>query len=222
MVDKLLKGFSQFRKDAYEGQNPLMPRLVEEGQSPEYFIISCIDSRSNPGTIFRPKPGTFMAHKAMGAIVRPYKKGTALSAALQFSITFNNVRKIILLGHTGCSAIKALIDKIEDPEIASFIEVAQEGLQKARVCCGEHCQPNELLRHAEEQILLQSLANLKTYPSVATALKERRLTIVSLMFDMESGNLMAYNAVTNKFEPITDYALIPSSDTEESKRTFNA
>ena len=92
--ERLLLGFRKFRKDTYEGLGALMPRLVQQGQKPDYFIISCIDSRSNPGTIFRAPPGTFFAHKAMGAIVRPYKQGTALSAALQFAIKYNQVEKI--------------------------------------------------------------------------------------------------------------------------------
>ncbi len=73
MANLLLKGFKMFRKENYEG-NTLMKRLVKDGQSPDYFIISCIDSRSNPGTIFRPEPGTFFAHKAMARSSAPIKK----------------------------------------------------------------------------------------------------------------------------------------------------
>jgi carbonic anhydrase len=68
MTETLLKGFREFCADAYDSESNVMGKLVEGGQHPEYFIISCIDSRSNPGTIFRPAPGTFMAYKAIGAI----------------------------------------------------------------------------------------------------------------------------------------------------------
>ena len=123
--DHLLRGFAAFRENTYKGKDALMPRLIEEGQKPDFFIISCIDSRSNAGPIFQSPPGTFFSHKAMGAIVRPYKQGTALAAALQFAINYNNVRKIIVLGHTGCGAIKALVENLEDDEIAIFIAVAK-------------------------------------------------------------------------------------------------
>ncbi len=205
MTEDLLKGFRQFRQETYEGHAPLMPRLVEEGQSPDYFIISCIDSRSNPGMIFRPQAGTFFAHKAMGAIVRPYKKGTALAAALQFALEYNKVKEIILLGHTGCGAIKALVEKIDDEEISSFIDVAQAGLEKAKTCCNGVCTHDELLRHAEEQIVLLSTKNLESYPSVQRALAEERVVIKSWLFDMESGNLLQHCVDTDAFQPITDY-----------------
>jgi carbonic anhydrase len=202
MANSLLKGFKLFRKDNYEG-NTLMKRLVKDGQSPEYFIISCIDSRSNPGTIFRPEPGTFFAHKAMGAIVRPYKKGTALAAALQFALVHNKVKEIIVLGHTGCGAIKAMVEKIEDEEISSFINVAQEGLEKAKARCSHSSTHDELLRHSEEEIVLLSAENLKSYPSVSSALAENRVVIRPWLFDMESGELFQYNTDFQEFVPLT-------------------
>lgn len=197
----LIEGFLAFRHYSYQGDAAPMPRLVEEGQSPDYFIISCIDSRSNPGTIFRPAPGTFFAHKAMGAIVRPYKQGTALAAALQFALTHNKVGKIVILGHTGCGAIKALVEQIDDPEIASFVEVARAGLDRAETLAAD--SDATLFRHAEEQIVLQSMENLKTYPSVQRALDENRLEIRAWLFEMESGEMFEYNEAANDFIEIT-------------------
>lgn len=215
MTEELLEGFKRFHEETYEGRGAVMPRLVKDGQNPDYFIISCIDSRSNPGTIFRPAPGTFFAHKAMGAIVRPYKTGTALAAALQFALIHNNVRQIVILGHTGCGAIKALVDKIDDPEISSFIDVAQTALPRAHSLCGDNPDQSTFLRKVEEQIVLQSTENLKTYPSVAKLLAEDALTISPWLFDMETGNLMAYNANKKDFEAITDYDHTKSETTHK-------
>lgn len=204
MVHELLKGFSHFRAEQYESKKALMPNLVENGQSPDYFIISCIDSRSDPGTIFCPKPGMFFAHKAMGAIVRPYKKGTALAAALQFAIEHNNTKEIIVLGHTGCGAIEALVEKIDDEEISSFIEVAKSGLEKAkRNCDAVQCSHDELLRHTEEQIVLESGRNLETYPSVIKAMSDNRITIRLWLFDMTEGHVLEYCKQHKEFTKIS-------------------
>jgi carbonic anhydrase len=202
MVQCLLKGFELFRKENYEG-NTLMKHLVKNGQSPNYFIISCIDSRANPGAIFRPEPGTFFAHKSMGTIVRPYEKGSALAAALQFALIHNKVKEIIVLGHTDCGAIKALINEIDDDEISSCINVARKGLEKAKLRCGRNCTHGELLHAAEEEIVLLSAENLKHYPSVATALAEGRVTIRPWIFNMELGELFHYDAGLKKFTPLT-------------------
>ena len=52
-----------------------------------------------------------------------------------------------------------LIGGIEDPEISSFLEVAKTGLSEAEKKCGDHCAPDDLQRHAEEEIVLQSVQN---------------------------------------------------------------
>lgn len=200
MPKDLLKGFDRFHNRVYRDQPELMAQLLEEGQDPDYFIISCIDSRANPGTIFDPKPGTFFAHKAMGAIVRPYQQGTALAAALQFALHYQNVKKIIVMGHTHCGAVNALINNIDDDEIASFINVAKEGVTHAREICTHGETDLELHRVAEQQIVLESIQNLKKYPSVAKASAEREIEIKGWLFDMEAGAILEYNDQTDTFE----------------------
>jgi carbonic anhydrase len=198
MPDNLIEGFKAFVTKQYEGDNPLMPFLVAEGQNPDYFIVSCIDSRSHAGVIFNTPPGTFFSHKAMGAIVRPYRSGTALAAALQFALEYNKVKTIILLGHTSCGAVKALIEDIDDPEISSFIAVAKEGLANAR----EDDESVPLQRRAEEHILRLSRRNIETYPSVKKALSENRLTIKSWLFDMHGAALFEHDDTTDEFKVI--------------------
>ncbi len=200
MVDILLDGFKKFRQKAYEGHDPIMAKLVKDGQDPDFFIISCIDSRANPGTIFNPPLGTFFAHKAMGAIVRPYHKGTALAAALQFALHYNGVKTLIVMGHTQCGAIDALIKGIADSEISSFLDVAKKGLNKAIKVCPKDEDSHLLHRTTEEQIVLESIENLKAYPSVAEALKQNKIEIKGWLFDLEEGQIYQHNRASNKFE----------------------
>lgn len=201
MTDKLIQGANEFKRYQYGEQQNLMTKLVEEGQNPKYFIISCIDSRADPGTIFRAKPGVFFAHKAMGAIVRPYKRGKALAAALQFALNYNEVDTIIVLGHTNCGAVQALTDGLEDPEIASFINVAKSAVEKAKSCCD--CK-EDLLKRTEQEVVLESTENLKKYPCVAKALEENRVNIKSWIFDIETGDLLEYAPETKKFHTLTE------------------
>jgi len=191
MSDKLLKGFKDFKSEAYEGGCTLMKELVEKGQDPEYFMISCIDSRANPGTIFAPKPGAFFAHKTMGAIIPPYEGGTELSAALQFALTYQNVTKIVVMGHTGCGAVKALVDGLDDDEIQSFVGVVKDSIRPTH-------------RETEEQVVLDSVKNLMTYPSVVKAMEEDRLMIKPWLFDMKAGDILEFNAQSEQFEVVSE------------------
>lgn len=200
MTDELVKGLAEFKRYQYAEDSSLMNKLVEEGQSPRYFIISCIDSRSNPGTIFRAKPGAFFAHKAMGAIVRPYKKGTALAAALQFALEYNKVDTIIVLGHTQCGAVKALASNLDDEEISEFINVAKHALDDAKCHCDTQ---DDILAQTEKNVVLESVQNLKDYPSVAKALQKKRVTIKPWLFDIKAGDLLEYGENAHDFEIIS-------------------
>lgn len=201
MTDNLLAGLEDFRTHHYSEEPDLMAQLVQHGQDPKYFIVSCIDSRCDPATIFNAAPGIFFAHKAMGAIVRPYHKGTALSTALQFAIKYNKVEKLIVLGHTQCGAVKALAEKLDDEEIQSFINVAKSALEKVKSCCSDH---NDILARTEEEVVLQSAENLKTYPAVRDALAAGHVEIKPWIFDIATGHISEHNPATGKFETITN------------------
>lgn len=69
MTTNLLKGFKSFHEKYYEGEAPLMKELVADGQDPDYFIISCIDSQTNPGMLFSPKPGTFFTYNEWKSLI---------------------------------------------------------------------------------------------------------------------------------------------------------
>lgn len=212
MTQDLLNGVKDFKRFHYGNKDDaLMTDLVENGQSPKYFIISCIDSRCNPGTIFRAKPGIFLAHKAMGAIIRPYKQGTALAAALQFALDYNTVDTIIVLGHTQCGAVKALVENLEDVEISSFVSVTKKALEKAKTT---YTDSEQIISETEKQVVLQGVENIKQYPSVARALSENRVKIKPWIFDIKTGDLLEHDPVKSEFISISP----PTNNHEEEPR----
>ena len=208
MTDKLLEGFEKrFLPKAYGDKGALMPELVEYGQQPDYMIISCADSRSDPGIIFDANPGIFFGFKAVGAIVRPYKPGTALAASLQYALEYLKIPNLILVGHTHCGAVKALHDNIDDTELSGFMDVMHDAMDKARqIACTddngqEYCDEETLLREAERQVLNLSAANLLGYPAVKKAVDEDRVIIERLIFDMSEGLILRYDDKSDTYHP---------------------
>lgn len=214
MTNDLIDGVKAFKKYHYNTETGLMPDLFLAGQDPKYFIVSCIDSRCNPGTIFRAPPGSFLSHKAMGAIVRPYKKGTALSAALEFALKYNKIKTIIVLGHTNCGAIKALAEDIDNEEISSFVSVAKHALARAKECHHDH---DKIIAQTEEETVLESTENLKQYPSVADALKNSKVQVKSWQFDMRTGDLREYSEENKSFDILTSQNTI--NDSRDTPKT---
>lgn len=210
MTKDLIQGARDFKRYQYDAHNKLMSELVEKGQHPEYFIISCIDSRSDPATLFRSKPGTFFSHKAMGAIVKPYEKGDTLAAAIKFAIKYNHVTKIIILGHTNCGAVNALVEGNTDEDIAGFVDIAQDALKRAEK--QNQCE-DSIHTRTEKEVVLKSIENLKTYPCVQEAMQDQTISISPWLFDMKTGNLLEYN------EQADDFIVIEYEETSSDCRT---
>jgi carbonic anhydrase len=217
MVQKLVEGFKGFKEGHY-GDEGMMHGLFENGQKPEYFIISCGDSRADPATIFKSDPGTFFGFKAIGAIVRPYSKGTALSAELSFAINKLGVDKIIVLGHTNCGAVSALVNGIDDEEIASFVKVAHQGLERAKATMAFEtaARPADLQSATEMELIHLSAQNLRTYPQVREALASGKMHIKEWLFDMQRGDLKEFNPSKGTFESMIEHpswaTMAPSGD----------
>lgn len=217
----LTEGFQKFVRapGRYDNGRGQMDMLVKDGQKPGYFVIACIDSRGNPANIFSAEPGNFFTHMSMGAIVRPYVKGYALSAALQFAIKYMNVRNIVLCGHTQCGAVQALVQGLEDDEISSFLEVVQNSKDKAiETCKAQNCM-DKLLEESERQLVIDSLKNLKEYPAVREALDAGTLTIMPWIFNMRDGALLEY-AESSDERPAGFYKLVGTSDDEDEIGEF--
>lgn len=71
-------------------------------------MLSCSDSRVAPELIFDCHPGEVFVVRNAGNSVEPFGV-----ASLEHAITALGVRLIMVVGHSGCGAIKAAIETVE-------------------------------------------------------------------------------------------------------------
>ena len=111
-LQKILRGYSQFRKKYATGDQSIMQYLATHGQKPETMVIACCDSRVDPSLILQCDPGDLFVVRNVANIVPPYEcdeKHHGTSAALEFGVCYLQVKHIIILGHSQCGGIDALI-----------------------------------------------------------------------------------------------------------------
>src|SRR6476620_8908289 len=112
---KMLQGYSQFRSKYASGDNSVMQYLSHYGQQPNIMVVSCCDSRVDPALILQCDPGDLFVVRNVANIIPPYEKDAmhhGTSAALEFGICFLKVKHVVLLGHSQCGGIQALLDNI--------------------------------------------------------------------------------------------------------------
>ncbi len=80
------------------------------GQNPIAVILGCSDSRVPVEIIFDQGLGDLFVIRVAGNIVAPSQVGSVEFAAAKF-----DTRLVIVLGHTGCGAIQATLEELQQP-----------------------------------------------------------------------------------------------------------
>ncbi|HYP63397.1 MAG TPA: carbonic anhydrase [Acidocella sp.] len=190
----LLAGYERFRNGYWREHEELYSSLARDGQSPPAMVIACADSRVAPEMIFDCAPGEIFVVRNVSALVPPYapddnKHGT--SAALEFAVTSLNVRSIVVMGHSRCGGIRALMqpDGSHGDFIESWMEIAKSARQ--RVCDAPDAPADFDAKcfACEQEAIRVSLSNLLTFPWIKERVQTGALTLSGIHFDVETGTL---------------------------------
>ena len=196
--DKLISGYSKFREKYAEGDDSIMKRLANHGQSPSTMIIACCDSRVDPALLMQCEPGDLFVVRNIANAVPSYLNDGAhhgTSAALEFGICYLNVSDLILLGHSQCGGIQAKISGV-NPEQDEFITrwVSEINLTSTLQDV-DKCAQNALL---------SSYENCLTYPWIKSRIEQKKLALHPWFFDIGSGEIQAYSFEEQQFNRVVD------------------
>jgi carbonic anhydrase len=201
-TNKLLTGHRRF-KGRFETDRERFVRLAEEGQKPQVLWIGCSDSRVIPEQITGAEPGQLFVMRNIANVVPPFGTGDmAVGAVIEYAILCLRVPDVVICGHTQCGGIKALeghIDLAREPHIARWVELARPAHTQV-----EASGIPEEARHLETikaNVLLQR-ENLRTYDCVREAIGAGHLTLHGWLYDLHSGDLLAYDDESGQWGPL--------------------
>jgi carbonic anhydrase len=163
-------------------------------------MITCSDSRIDPNLVTQTKPGELFVVRNAGNIIPPFGASRGgEEAAIEFAIEGLNVSNIVICGHSYCGAMSALLDNVNLdalPSVKAWLGHAQA--TKKRV--DSKPEKATLLETVEENVLVQA-DNLKTHPSVSSAVRSGKVKIFGWVYDFEHGSITVYDPKDNKFIP---------------------
>jgi len=190
-MDSLLAGYTRFRQDRWPERRRLFETLADAGQAPRALVISCADSRVDPGMIFDAAPGELFIVRNVANLVPPYAPDGAYhgtSAAIEFAVRVLQVPDVMVMGHAMCGGVKALLEGAPAEAsdfIAPWIRIAEPARDRAlartdgtdrQLCC-------------EQETVRLTLDNLLTFPWIADRVASGRLNLQGGHFDIRSGEL---------------------------------
>lgn len=206
-IEKFITGFKQFQHQ-YFGENSELFDRLKKVQQPKTLIISCCDSRVDPAILTSSEPGDLFVVRNVANLVPPCEAGGGhhgVSAALEFGVCSLGVEHIIVLGHSQCGGIRALMEDSygsgEGGFIAKWMNIAAPAREKIRKDLPH--KSIELQSYACEQAaILQSLENLLTFPWIAQRVNKGALSLHGWYFDISQGELLGYDVITQTFIPL--------------------
>ena len=208
-MQQLLDGVHRFRQDEFGKYKAMFKRLSRHGQKPHTLFITCADSRVLAELITQSNPGDLFVIKNVGNIVPSSNIAEGFNstgAGIEFAVEILGVTDVVVCGHSGCGAIGALMSRQSDwtlKHLHSWVELASpvRDLIESKY---QHLTGEDRIRAAEEENVLFSIEQLRTYACVERRLAEGSLRLHGWFFKIGAGELFAYEPEQKQFVPITN------------------
>ena len=204
-LETYISGFHRFKNNWFKDKHDI--ETIFGSQSPKVLVIACSDSRVDPALLFDSDPGDFFVIRNVANLVPPYTKDDSfhgVTAALEYAVRSLKVNHVIILGHTNCGGIAALLrEKNDDFEfIDKWLSLASSALLRVNVM--EHADDDAYHRACERETLLISLGNLLTFPWLKERVTAGELHIHAWYFNLQRGNLERWSPKDKTFVALVE------------------
>ena len=156
-------------------------------QRPQFLWIGCSDSRVPPNQITGSLPGEIFTHQNVGNLVQ--LNDVNCMSAIKFALEELDVTTIILCGHYGCGAIKAIIDNSAEGLLKKWLEPIAHLYQKNKAEFADLSDDLAYTRLAELNVISQVNSLCRSNSVLDRWANNKKLNIYALIYDVGNGFL---------------------------------
>lgn len=151
---------------------------VLPAQHPFAVIIGCSDSRVPPEVIFDCGLGDLFVIRTAGHALDDAGYGS-----IQYVVEHSSARLIVVLGHSDCGAVNAVIHSVQAPgHLGTLIARLRPAVEAAAG------RPGDLLPNAVAENISRTVAHLRTLgPVLADLVASGKVSVVGAHYDLKSG-----------------------------------
>jgi carbonic anhydrase len=206
---RLFDGYRTFLDNRLPLERSRYQKLAQVGQRPEVMMICCCDSRVAPEVIFDAHPGEIFVLRNVANLVPPYQPTGlthGVSAALEFAAQILEVKYIVVMGHSHCGGVRAYVEHEGRTVPGDFIDnwMALMAPAAKRVDAATKSDRAKHLAALERTSVVQTLANLLTFPFVRERVENQQLQLLGTYFDVATGDLSLYDPRSGEFAPVAE------------------
>ena len=208
LPEHLAEGYTAFYNGRLREEQDRFRHLADHGQKPPVLLIGCCDSRVSPEVIFDAGPGEIFVMRNIGALVPSFSVEDELpetSAAIEYAVLALKVAHIVVMGHAQCGGIRAFalgndfVPLSEANFIAKWTRLIQPAAERVGPMAGDFDHYCESLSYAS---IIQSIANLETYPGVRARVAAGDLTLHGAYFGVANGRMTVLDQAKGTFVPV--------------------
>ncbi len=186
--DEIIESFKQGNKRFRLGK--MLPhdylaqkRATASGQYPAAVILSCIDSRAPAEIILDTRIGDTFNARIAGNIAND-----DLIGSLEFACAAAGAKVILVMGHTGCGAIKGAIDHVELGHLTALLAKITPAVDQTQYA-GDRSSKNyefvDAVAKTNVRLTLDAIRNGSTV--LAPMEKDGKIKMIGAMYNLNGG-----------------------------------
>jgi carbonic anhydrase len=173
---RLLDGNAMFRKNIDKS----VLSVLAKGQKPLVAILSCSDSRVSPERVFNLSLGEAFIVRVVGNSAGE----PSVIGSLEYAVGHLRVQSLVVLGHTGCGAVRAVLDGETPASLSSVVRDIERARYRLPI---EHQNDADLISENNVRIQLRMIQDNSS--AIARAVNEGKLELFGAVYDIVTGQV---------------------------------
>jgi len=181
-LELLRAGNARFQANLKVNRNLLeQANITADGQFPFAVVLSCIDSRTSAELIFDQGLGDIFSIRIAGNVLNDDIVGS-----MEFACKIAGSRLIVVLGHSGCGAVKGAVDGVELGRLTGLLRKIQPAIELAQQ--SGDLPRDEFVQSVAEKNVEHVVQEIRQRSKVLDAMiADGQVGIVGAMYSVQSG-----------------------------------
>jgi carbonic anhydrase len=186
-LEFLKEGNERFLNNLSKNRDNLeIVNLTKDGQWPFAAILSCMDSRTSVELIFDQGLGDVFSIRIAGNI-----SSENIVGSLEYATAIAGSKLILVLGHTGCGAVKGACDNVEFGNLTGLLKKIKPSVEEETSITEDRTGSNPAFVNAVAEINVKN--TVKEILASSTAIRELvekgEIGIASAMYNISTGKV---------------------------------
>jgi carbonic anhydrase len=169
-------------------------------QSPFAVILSCSDSRVPSEMVFDQGLGDLFVVRVAGNVVAP-----PIVGSVEFAVEAFGVELVVVMGHTGCGAVKATVQALEEPDTvrtANLLDIVERIRPAVAPLASLRRDPDALLALATRANVRASADQLRHGSHILEdRIARGSLRVVGAEYSLETGRVDFFDGADDSAAP---------------------